>query len=375
MKLETQVIVTAHPEFLEAALRELQRLDAHLKSGEVLIPGVALCSAPDVRGLMRQAANTHPIFVRHLAPVQTIIPLTNTERDIGALAVAIADLPSFALLERGQRFAVQARFAQSDEEARTHKRAYSTGQLNQQLALAFAEETSAVEHIKKPQVVISLLCTFEKCYAGISLARENLSDWPGGMRHFAHTPEEVSRAEFKLLEALEVFGVSLPEGGRALDLGAAPGGWARLLLEAGMRVTTVDPAALDPRLLRNPRLERYRGYAEDYLEQALRQRRTFDVITNDMRMDAREAARILIQAGACLAADGFILSTLKLPHATYEVDPLKNLYEALSLLSRNFDTVQARQLFHNRQEVTVIAARPRGMQQVNKQVNKQSSGR
>jgi 23S rRNA (cytidine2498-2'-O)-methyltransferase len=363
VKLETQVIVTAHPEFLEAALRELQRLDSQLTRGEALIPGIALCSTPDVPRLMRLAADARPIFVRHLAPVQAIVPLSNTEQDIGALALAIADLPTFALLERGQRFAVQARFAQDEDEARTRKRAYSTGQLNQQLALAFAEETGAVEHIKKPQVVVSLLCTFEKGYAGISLARENLSDWPGGMRHFAHTPEEISRAEFKLLEALEVFGVSLPEGGKALDLGAAPGGWARLLLEAGMRVTTVDPAALDPRLLRNPRLERYRGYAEDYLEQALRQRRTFDVITNDMRMDARDAARILIQAGPCLAADGYIISTLKLPHATTEIDPFRNLYEALSLLSRNFDMVQARQLFHNRQEVIVIAARPRNKQQ------------
>jgi len=358
VKLNTQLLVTAQPEFLEAALHELKRLDPQLKSGEALIPGVALCSAPDVPRLMRQAASERATFVRHLAPVQAIVPLSNTERDAGSLAVAIGDLPSFALLERGQRFAVQTRFAQSEEEARTYKRAYSSGALNQQLAQAFAEETGAVEHIKKPQVIVSLLCTFEQGYAGISLAGDNLSDWPGGMRHFAHTPEEISRAEFKLLEALEVFGVSLPQDGTALDLGAAPGGWARLLLEAGMRVVTVDPAALDPRLQRYPRLERYRGYAADYLEQALKQRKSFDVITNDMRMDARDAARVLIQAGPCLAADGFIISTLKLPHATTEIDPFRNLYEALSMLSKNFGTLQARQLFHNRQEVTVLTARP-----------------
>ncbi|HEV2581370.1 MAG TPA: SAM-dependent methyltransferase, partial [Ktedonobacteraceae bacterium] len=277
----------------------------------------------------------------------------------GALAIAIADLPGFALLERGQRFSVQSRFAQQDEPDNARKRAYSTGMLNQQLAQAFAEETGAVEHIKKPQVVVSVLCTFEQAYTGISLARENLSDWPGGMRHFAHTADEISRAEFKLLEALEVFGLALPSSGSALDLGAAPGGWTRLLLEAGLRVVAVDPAQLDPRLYRHPRLEHYRGYAEGYLEEALRRRVKFDVIANDMRMDAREAARALVQAAPCLQPGGIVISTLKLPHSTYEIDPLKNLNEALHVLNQRYDVTQARQLFHNRQEVTVVAARPR----------------
>jgi 23S rRNA (cytidine2498-2'-O)-methyltransferase len=161
-----------------------------------------------------------------------------------------------------------------------------------------------------------------------------------------------------LLEALEVFGVTLPSQGLALDLGAAPGGWTRMLLEAGMRVVAVDPAKLDARLARQPHVEHYRGYAEEYLEEAIKRRRKFNVITNDMRMDAREAARLLVEASACLLSEGFIISVLKLPHATSEIDPLKNLSEALRVLDRHFGIVQARQLFHNRQEVTVLTARP-----------------
>lgn len=365
MKLETQdtsftqFILTAQTEFLEAAVRELKRLDPQVQSGASLAPGIALCSASDAAHLQRHAADARPIFTRYLAPVQIIVPLSNTQQDIGALAIAIADLPHFALLDRGQRFSVQSRFAQQDDADNTRKRAYSTGMLNQQLAQVFAEETGAVEHIKKPQVVVSLLCTFEQAYAGISLASENLSDWPGGMRHFAHTADEVSRAEFKLLEGLEVFGLTLPSRGSALDLGAAPGGWTRLLLEAGLYVVAVDPAQLDSRLSRHPRLEHYRGHAEAYLEDALRRQLKFDVIANDMRMDAREAARALAQAAPCLRPDGIVFSTLKLPHATYEIDPLKNLNEALHLLGQRYEVTQARQLFHNRQEVTVVAARPR----------------
>ena len=351
---ENLLIVTAQAEFLTAALDELKQLDRQLTSGEVLTPGIALCTVPHATTLMRLAAKTRPIFVRHLAPVQAVIRLTNIERDIGKLALAIANLPTFKQLERGVHFAVQSRLLQTGE--RSINRPYSSGHLNQALAEAIAEETGAVESIKKPRVIVSLLCTTEKGYLGISTAEENLSNWPGGMRHFAQVPEQISRAELKLLEALEIFGVTLPTQGRALDLGAAPGGWTRLLLEAGLHVVAVDPAQLDSRLKGQPRLEHYRGYAESYLEDAVRQHKRFDVIANDMRMDARDAARILAQARQCLRADGFVISTLKLPHATREIDPLKTLKEALSLLRRQYGIVQARQLFHNRQEVTVIAA-------------------
>jgi 23S rRNA (cytidine2498-2'-O)-methyltransferase len=78
-----------------------------------------------------------------------------------------------------------------------------------------------------------------------------------------------------------------------------------------------------------------------------------------MRMDAREAARLLVQAKSCLRPDGFIISTLKLPHADMDIEPMRNLKEALRLLEKHFGVVQARQLFHNRQEVTIVAARPR----------------
>ncbi len=350
------LIVTAHPEFLDASIFELKRLDNRLAQSELLTLGIALCTVPEATTLMRLAAEQHPIFVRHLAPVQSIVPLHHTEQDLGTLATALANLPTFNMLERGQRFAVQTRILQAEGQA--VKRPYSSGMLNQSLASAIAEETGAVESMKKPQIVVSVLCATDKAYLGISLAKENLSDWPGGTRHFAQTPEQISRAEFKLLEALEVFGVSLPARGRVLDLGAAPGGWTRLLLEAGLQVIAVDPANLDPRLKGQPGLEHYRGYAETYLEEAVRAHQRFDVIVNDMRMDARDAARLLGQATRCLRNDGFVLSVFKLPHATRDINPLTTLQHALSLLEKSYGIVQARQLFHNRQEVTVVTAQP-----------------
>ncbi|HEY6411476.1 MAG TPA: hypothetical protein VIY29_28800, partial [Ktedonobacteraceae bacterium] len=172
----------------------MRQFDKRLASVEQLAPGIALCTTPDVPTLMRLAAEQHPIFVRHIAPVQAIVPLSDTEQDVGKLALATATLPTFERLERGQRFAVQTRISPPHPLSRGEvhprpPRPLSSGQLNKTLAEAIIEETAAVESIKKPQIVVSLLCTASKGYLGISLARENLSDWPGGARHFAHTPE------------------------------------------------------------------------------------------------------------------------------------------------------------------------------------------
>jgi 23S rRNA (cytidine2498-2'-O)-methyltransferase len=356
MNTEQLLIVTAHPEFAATSITELQQLDKRLTHIEELAPGITLCSSANATALMQRAAKEQPIFVRHLAPVQTITNLSNTTQDLAELATAIAHLPGLALLERGTHFAIQTRLVQTEQSQGAHP--YTSGQINQALAEMIAEETGALEYIKNPQVIISLLCTIDKGYVGISTAEENLSSWPGGTRRFAQTLEQISRAEFKLLEALEVFGVTLPSHGHALDLGAAPGGWTRLLLEAGLNVIAVDPANLDPRLTKHRRLEHYRGYAEQYLDMAIRRPRHFDVIVNDMRMDAREAARQLTTASLCLRTDGFIISVFKLPHTAPGINPLTNLKEALHILRKCFSLVRARQLFHNRQEVTVVAANP-----------------
>jgi len=147
------LIVTAHPEFMNVAFDELKSLDGSLDSLELLAPDILLCGFPqvtplqDVRALMRHAAEQRPIFVRHLAPVQAMINLNNTENDLGELALAIASLPTFTLLERGQRFAVQTRLLQTNTAETVStvsiKRAYSSGQVNQLLAEAIAEETGA----------------------------------------------------------------------------------------------------------------------------------------------------------------------------------------------------------------------------------------
>jgi 23S rRNA (cytidine2498-2'-O)-methyltransferase len=181
---------------------------------------------------------------------------------------------------------------------------------------------------------------------GLSLSADNLSDWAGGARRFKRESEQVSRSEFKLLEALDVFGMSLPAGGQALDLGAAPGGWTRILRGHEMTVTAVDPGDMDPRLANDSNVRYVRKTAQSYLRSTSEK---FDVILNDIHMDTTDSARIIVSAGRNLAKGGWALLTLELPSRAMD----RAAADALEILRDRYEIIGARQLFHNRNEVTV----------------------
>ena len=73
------------------------------------------------------------------------------------------------------------------------------------------------------------------------------------------------------------------------------------------------------------------------------------MIVNDMRLDARDSARGLGEYGRYLYPHGLALVTLKLPEQRYDAA----LDHALNILRQNYTVAGARQLFHNRSEVTV----------------------
>jgi 23S rRNA (cytidine2498-2'-O)-methyltransferase len=72
-----------------------------------------------------------------------------------------------------------------------------------------------------------------------------------------------------------------------------------------------------------------------------------------MRMDARDAARLLLAFAPFLLPNAHLLTTLKLPERGY----LPVLDKAFEILAEGYRRVAARQLYHNRSEVTVLLQR------------------
>lgn len=345
----SHLIATCAPEAANVALDELRRQSRPVTLATWLDAGVALLSTPNPPALADALAAYPPVFVRHLAPADLVLPLSGHIDDIGMLtAVVRAALPAMLAdqaCDLGAPYAVQVRL--SRQAAPPYTRYAVAEPLRALLARYSAED------VRHPQLILSVYCAPTQAYIGLWPSARCLSDWPGGEHRFARTPEQVSRAEFKLLEALAVWKLALPGQGHALDLGAAPGGWTRILVQAGLAAVAVDPADLDARVLRLPQVQHWRGYAADYIAHSTT---LFDVLVNDMRMDARDSARLMVRAAACLRPGGLAIMTLKLPQAHGAA-----VYrQAHQVLAQAYTVVGARQLFHNRSEVTVVLRRAAG---------------
>lgn len=299
-----------------------------------LMPGVALCEAA--------VLEKPPVFLRHICPAQASVPLTGETGDLAMLAGALRGLlPS---LNAQNSFSVQTRIIDGFTPA------YKRFDVNAALCV-IAQETGAQLDVKAPAQAISVTLAEGAGYIGISPVSENLSDWAGGARRYKWEEGQVSRAEFKLLEAIDTFHIPLSDGARALDLGAAPGGWTRILRRRGLFVAAVDPATLDPRIAKDKRVTHFRETAQAYFRHA----EAFDIMVNDMKMDSAASCALMAEGARCLLPGGRAVLTLKLPDKCEEWLP--RVSQAEAILRDAYSIIGMRQLFHNRSEVTAYLKR------------------
>lgn len=341
--MKAAAIATADPGFADMAAAELAEGSPGARQLAVLAPGVLLLAlAESYWELAARWRDRPPIFIRHIQPVQVQIPLSRGDAAQHALRQAV-EKELLELVDPSLTFSVQTRLF-----AELPFRAYD---VNMALAGAVAAASGAELNVRRPQQIFSIaVAVYQEQltgFAGLSPALYNLSDWAGGQRRFAREKGQISRAEFKLLEALEVFGLELPPGGVVLDLGAAPGGWVRVLRQHEQFVTAVDPAELHPSLAQDRSVRHKQMTAEAYLQEGPDQ---FDLITNDMRLDARDSARLMVAYAPTLYRHGRALMTLKLPEEKRETV----LDHAFNILRQGYEIEKARQLFHNRSEITVL---------------------
>ena len=373
MQTVPMIIITTRAESAQYAIAELQKYDAQIRPVRELERGVRLMTLPN--GWAQFMMDAPPlVFVRHIFPVMYSTKISgeadgftspNTDE-----IMRIIDETVFAGVsaELAHTFSVQVRGSVRAV------RQVATDRLVASIDAALVAR-GLKKDVKHPHWVVSLFFHENEAgegtmYAGVSTATANRSRWNGGAAHYANEGV-LSRAAHKLTEALEVFGLAHGMNGgapivstqtRALDLGAAPGGWTKVLLEAGAHVIAVDPGALDTRLANHPRLRYVCATAQRFFAEAAKatdRAKTpkadnmadarYDLIVNDMKMDMYESARIMCDAAFLLAPNGHAIMTLKLKPGQ---GPAK-IKKALDILAMKYHVAGTRQLFHNRDEVTV----------------------
>lgn len=336
-----QIILTSDAASGSVALSEVRTIDPGSRLHKWLAPGVGWVElGSNWDSLAAHFRKQPPVFCRHICPVQVRVPLKQDVTDLDHLAEACSRFISY--LSATETFSVQTRLVGSGWS-------YARYDVNARLSEVFIGQGVPLD-VRQPEQILSVVLAPGQGYLGLSHAADNVSDWAGGARRFKRENGQVSRAEFKLLEAMELFELSLRVGGTALDLGAAPGGWTRILRKHGMSVIAVDPAELDSRIASDLAVRHIRETAQSYL---LKTDEEFDVILNDMRMDARASARIMVMAVRNLKDSGWALLTLKLPKR----GGARVVASALDVMREWYEVIGARQLFHNRSEITVALRR------------------
>jgi len=331
-------IWTCQPGNEKVAQVELKRKDRSFELIKELDEGIYLSKTDlSISALVDMIQTTPIVFIRHICEVNLILARHYDLEEIVDTIYAVA----FTSLAKESTYTVQVRIV-NDELLKKERVALRDG-LNQRLAA-----DGYLLDVKQPEQIISVFITQDDYYIGISPASHNLSIFAGGMRHYAKDNQLVSRAAFKLMEVIEVFDLGLQSAWKAVDLGASPGGWSKVLLDRGLHVTAIDPGLMDESIRLNANLKHYKETTQKFIERQLNQK--YQLIVNDMKMNANDSIDLTNEFAPYLDEAGYVIMTLKLPQ-TFDYRLIKTL---LARVNHAYQLMHARQLFHNRSEITVV---------------------
>jgi len=207
------------------------------------------------------------------------------------------------------------------------------------------ESTGAEVDLETPEKTVVVQIFQDRAYVGVThtvnlLVKEikKFRKYPKGERPF-------TRAEFKLREALKAFQVEVTEEINVLDVGAAPGGWTKVLSERAGRVVAVDPAELHPSVGEFENVEHLKIRAEELPPEYT----GFHLLTNDMNISPVESAVIMNSLADRLRDEGEAIMTVKFVTR----DRRKHIREVKEVLNIEYQDIKIRRMPHNKNETTL----------------------
>jgi 23S rRNA (cytidine2498-2'-O)-methyltransferase len=178
------------------------------------------------------------------------------------------------------------------------------------------------------------------------------------MSHHFQTPGEVSsilqrdvpsRAYFKIAEAYEAFDLPFEQQEIVLELGSAPGGASLFLLEQDLKVIGVDPAEMDPVILKNINFKQIRKPFETLTDEDFRT--GVDWIISDINLPPTVVIREVFRLLTFLEPRGLLV--------TLKMNDLKHLEVVASireqLRKQGFRKVELKYLPSHKKEICLLA--------------------
>jgi len=217
------------------------------------------------------------------------------------------------------------------------------------------EWLTAKESDRRPTLHAFFLSN-QEVYIGFSYSF-NQSPWLMGIPRLRFPSDAPSRSTLKLDEAFQVF---VPEhereeritsGMNAVDLGAAPGGWTYQLVRRGMMVQAVDNGPMAESLMETGQVKHVR---EDGFRYRPKKKNVTWLVCDMVEKPARvgELMTSWLIDGDCKEA----IFNLKLPmkrRYAAVAEYLEHIKQTLVEQGRGRFELQAKQLYHDREEITV----------------------
>ncbi len=247
---------------------------------------------------------------------------------------------------------------------------YSAKDVEVRLGLRL-EKDGFTPDLENPEILVYFVLFNMKCYVGEADYMKLRKKFVNPMRYY-HTDKRISRAELKLEEAFDEFGME--GGGMAIDLGAAPGGWTAFLAKKGYKPIAIDNANLDYQEFINERLKVavLGGYEKIDIQKEFQDA---DVI--HVKDGFKNAAKIIKVSGASLLADDMNISCKDTANAIHTYlkflkkgakivvtikcvtkNVPKYIDQAKKLIGKDAQIKGVKVLPSNRQEVTIFAVMP-----------------
>jgi 23S rRNA (cytidine2498-2'-O)-methyltransferase len=204
---------------------------------------------------------------------------------------------------------------------------------------------------RNASVKLAQVCVADTTHfaAGVMHGNRAPSLAKGGRTRVRLTGDLPSRAARKIEEALSWLGVAPGPSELCVDLGAAPGGWTYVLAERRARVIAIDPAKLRPDILARKNVRHIQESAFTFTPEE-----PVDWLFCDMAWRPLEVAALLAKWGRRRWAR-ILVANIKLP-MTRKAELLARV-RAILESEGDWRHVRAKQLYHDRDEITLTALR------------------
>lgn len=328
-------VVTVSAGFEEEAKREIKGLISDVSIRSLFFKGNLLVESSPTVDFPRFIRRAETRYIGRVFPVEKAVKIPQSKEGLTRISEEILRLGK---LRAEETFAVRCR--------RRGRHSFTSQEVERELGAMLERAVGASVDLGNPQKVVTIQIFQNQAFIGVSSVDEIITKEIKVFRKYKGGERPITRAEHKIKEAIRAFNLEIKPDFRVLDIGAAPGGWTRVLAGLAGSVVAVDPADLDPSVAGLPNVVHLKCKAEDLPADL----GSFDLIVNDMNTDPAESAKIMVNLAKHLKGNSVAIMTVKFVTRNRK----RHVSQAIEILKEEYADFRVKRLPHNRYETTIF---------------------